>query len=110
MARCAFCEEKFQRRLLLLDKILDELSSRPTIILDKPLVAGVLRRYQRGLGRTPEELAEEIIKEKWGKKLATGIVDKMIAEAVKLGANIPPETAEYLKEAWARIVTRGLME
>jgi len=88
--------------------ILDTLASRPTFILKEPIIAKLLREhsFQEVITVSPFE----VIKEKWGKKLAAGVVDKMVAEMERRGVKVPPAFKEAMIEAWATIVTRGLLE
>jgi len=89
--------------------ILDALSSRPTIFLRRPIVAELAERlgFQVAVA-VPVEI-EEVIKEKWGRKLASGIVDKMVAEMERKGVRVSPELREAMIDAWATVVTRGLL-
>lgn len=90
----------FQKR-----RLIDFLKTRPTIILEKPLITLLSERFsfQEAIP------GEEIVKERWGKKLAAGVVDKMIAEMAKAGVTVSPKMREAMVDAWATIVTRGLM-
>ncbi|MEM0232609.1 MAG: hypothetical protein QXL22_01160 [Candidatus Nezhaarchaeales archaeon] len=90
----------FQKR-----RLIDFLKTRPTIVLEKPLIALLSERFSFQEAMP----GEEIVKERWGKKLAAGIVDKMISEMVKKGITVPPEMREAMIDAWATIVTKGLM-
>jgi hypothetical protein len=91
-----------------LDRILDFLARRSTIILRKPIIASILERtrFQEVVEITEPFL---VVKEKWGKKLATGIVDKMIAEMERKGHRVDPRTREAMIDAWATVVTKGLL-
>lgn len=91
-----------QRKLKL--ALLDLLADRETLILPKPIVA-ILR--EKTFFQTPEEI--EVIEKYWGEKLARGLIDRMIAEAEKMGYKIPAKTREGLVKAWARVVSEGLI-
>lgn len=88
--------------------ILDTLASRPTFILKEPIIAKLLREH--GFQEVVTVSPFEIIKTKWGRKVAAGVIDKLVAEMEKKGVKVPPSLKEAMIEAWATIVTRGLLE
>jgi hypothetical protein len=92
-----------------LDRILEFLARRSTIVLRKPIIASILERtrFQEVVEITEPFL---VVKEKWGKKLAAGIVDKMVAEMERKGYRVTPEMRSAMIDAWATVVTRGLLE
>ena len=90
---------------------MEALASRPTLVLDRPLVAKLFERVGYQIAAPVSEAAAvEIIKEKWGKKLAEGIIDKLVAELERKGIKVPEAMREAMIDAWATVVTRGLLE
>jgi len=90
--------------------VLEALASRPTVILKRPLVAELFERFGFQVAEAVPVEAVEVIKEKWGKKLAAGVIDKLIAELERKGIKVHPAMREAMIDAWATIVTRGLLE
>ena len=92
-----------------MDKLLDFLVRRPTMVLRRPILASLLERSRfQELVEVAEPFA--VVKEKWGRKLAAGVVDKMVAEMERKGYRVTPEMREAMIDAWATVVTRGLLE
>jgi len=92
--------------------ILEALAKRPTFILKRPLVVELSEKFGFQVAEAiPEAEAKaiEIIKEKWGEKLAAGVIDKLIAELERKGISVPPHLRQAMIDAWATIVTRGLI-
>jgi len=93
--------------------VLGALASRPTVILKRPLIAELFERFGYQVAVAVPEVeakAVEIIKEKWGEKLAAGVIDKLISELEKKGIRVPPAMREAMIDAWATVVARGLIE
>ena len=93
-----------------MNRIIDIIANRPTIILKKPILSSLLKHTKLQLLVEEESMPFFIVKEKWGKKLASGVVDKMLAELERKGHKVSPELRDALIDAWASVVTKGLLE
>ena len=87
--------------------LLDSLAKRPTIILERPIVASLLERSR--FQELEETEAFRVVKERWGRKLAVGVIDKIVTEMERRGYKVTPEMREAMVDAWASVVTRGLI-
>lgn len=81
--------------------ILTALTERKTFILDEPLLVklGIDPSPQLPSGVTREE-AIDVLRETWGKKLASGLADR---------AGLTGLAREQFIENWSRVVAEGLL-
>ena len=87
--------------------VVDLLRTRKTLILEKPLINmvgglfGYRYHYQALPPGVTEEQAVEVVKEAWGKKLASGIADR---------AGLTGTARNTFIENWGTVVSEGLLK